>query len=75
MNGHGRKMVAPLVIVICLASYYIAVALLMLRLELPRLASVGIIVFSALVSGILVWTLVDRIKEIRKGEEDDLSKY
>ena len=48
---------------------------MMLRLELPRLASVGIIVFSALVSGILVWTLVDRIKEIRKGEEDDLSKY
>ncbi|HOZ71937.1 MAG TPA: hypothetical protein PLW80_05410 [Spirochaetales bacterium] len=75
MNEHGRKMVAPAVIVICLVAYYAAVALLILKLELPRLASVGIVVFSALLSGILIWTLVDRIKEIRKGEEDDLSKY
>ena len=75
MNIHKRKMVAPIIIVISLASYYLIMTLIVLKLHLPALLNIGLISFSIIVSLILIWVLIDRIKEIRGGEEDDLGKY
>jgi hypothetical protein len=68
-------MIAPLIIVISFVSYYLLLVLMMLALHLPAILNVGIIIFSGIVSSILIWVLIDRIKEIRGGEEDDLGKY
>ena len=75
MDEKGKKMIAPVVITILFILYLVVyfgfiVATvpgepLVLLLALP-LAALGI--------G-LVYVLITRIKEIRSGEEDDLSNY
>ena len=75
MNLHVRKMIAPIIIIICLVSYYLILLYIMLKLKLPTLFNIGIIGITVIVTFILIWVLIDRIKEIRRGEEDDLSQY
>lgn len=48
---------------------------LVLILYLPPWIAIGISVFCALMLGVLIYVMIERIKEIRSGEEDDLSKY
>jgi len=75
MTSHGKKMIAPIIIALSLISYYIIVLAIMIRLALPGLVRIAVAVGSLGISVALIWVLIDRIKEIRKGEEDDLSKY
>ena len=72
--SHKRKMVAPIVVSVILVLYYVfyfgflaAVVGGALRWILGFLPIV--------LSGLTVMVCVERIKEIKKGEEDDLSKY
>lgn len=77
MDKHTGKMIAPIVITVLVVLYYAGLAAVILRLgwdiplwgllclELPPLAIIGV----------MVYVLVTRIKEIRSGEEDDLSQY
>ena len=60
-------MIAPVVIVALISIYYIAIGVIfayMIALVVP-----------ALLSGVAITVLIQRIKEIKKGEDDDLSKY
>ncbi|PKL26119.1 MAG: hypothetical protein CVV47_03025 [Spirochaetae bacterium HGW-Spirochaetae-3] len=75
MNMHARKMIAPVIIALALVGYYSLVATMMLRFALASWIKVSILAASGLVSLLVIWVLLDRIKEIRKGEEDDLGKY
>jgi len=75
MNLHNRKMMAPIIIVLLLGAYYLTLIMVILRLNLPLIFKIGIIAFSIIVTLILIWVLIERIKEIREGEEDDLGKY
>ena len=75
MDEHGKKMIAPIVITILMVAYYIfyfgvlpsVIPLMAVKLLL------GII--PVLLSGVMIYVCVQRIHEIRKGEEDDLSQY
>lgn len=74
MDSHKQKMVAPIVITVLLILYYVVYfGFLISLLDGIWKWAFGIIplVFSLL----LVKVCIERIKEIRKGEEDDLSKY
>ena len=57
-------MIAPVVIV----------ALISIN-GVPMLAKIIALVVPALLSGVAITVLIQRIKEIKKGEDDDLSKY
>lgn len=74
---HRKKLVAPIVIVSLMLLYFIGYAVVLCLLEealpVPYLA-LGIIV-PLLLSGVSLFVLVERIKEIRSGVEDDLSQY
>lgn len=74
MKEHKKKLIAPIVVSIIMALYYVVYF--------------GILI--ALIDGIWKWLLgiiplaftavmlkvcIERINEIKKGEEDDLSKY
>ena len=74
MKEHKRKLIAPIVVSIIMVLYYVVYF--------------GILI--ALIDGIWKWLLgiiplafaavmlkvcIERINEIKKGEEDDLSKY
>lgn len=69
-------MIAPVVIVALISIYYIAIGVIFAYMNgVPMLAKIIALVVSALLSGVAITVLIQRIKEIKKGEDDDLSKY
>ncbi len=75
MKKHTGKLIAPIVIVTLLSAYLVAVAVFWSSVALPLLLKVAGIVIPVALIGVGVFVLIERIKEIRSGEEDDLSKY
>ena len=74
MNSDKKKMVAPIVVTVLMVLYYIAYfGFLITLVEGFFKYALGIIplVFSA----VMVKVCIERINEIKKGEENDLSKY
>lgn len=69
-------MIAPVVIVALISIYYIAIGVIFAYMNgVPMLAKIISLVVPALLSGVAITVLIQRIKEIKKGEDDDLSKY
>lgn len=69
-------MIAPVVIVALISIYYIAIGVIFAYMNgVPMLAKIIALVVPALLSGVAITLLIQRIKEIKKGEDDDLSKY
>lgn len=73
----NKKMIAPVVVALVLVGYYIFVAVLFLTVAngVSIVVKTVMVVVPLIVVGFVVWALVERIKEIRSGEEDDLSQY
>lgn len=76
MKTKTKKMIAPVVIVVLISIYYIAIGVIFAYMNgVPTLAKIIALVVPALLTGVAITVLVQRIKEIKKGEDDDLSKY
>ena len=74
MNPKQKKMVAPIIVTIIMILYYITYfGFLITLLDGIWRYSLGLI--PLLLSAIMIAVCIERIKEIEKGEEDDLSKY
>ena len=75
MNPHQKKMLAPIVITALLSVYMLAYLFVLLSVPMPVWVKilVGLIPLSLLCAS--VYVLLQRIKEIRSGEADDLSQY
>ena len=74
MDNNKKKMTAPIVITIIMILYYVIYfGFLILLLDGIWKYAFGItpIVFSI----VMVKVCIERINEIKKGEEDDISKY
>lgn len=74
MKDHKKKMMAPIVITILVVLYY----LLYFGLIISLIHGIGAILLGVipLVFGaVMIYVCIQRIKEIRGGEEDDLSQY
>ena len=74
MNYHGKKMIAPIIVTVIMVLYYVVYfGFLISLLDNAWKYALGIIpiVFAALI----VKVCIERIIEIKKGEEDDISKY
>jgi len=75
MKKHTKKLVAPVVITALLAAYLIVYAFFCTMMTVALwIKIVGAAIPLALI-GVCVFVLVERIKEVRSGEEDDLSNY
>ena len=75
-QSHWKKLIAPLLIAIMLAAYYLILSALCLFL--PGISIVLKLVIAAVpiaLASVTVYVLLERIEEIRSGEEDDLSQY
>ena len=70
-----HKYAAPVVIVTLLGLYYIAFAVAAAHIRLPLPAKLACILIPLAFCGVLISVLVERIREIKSGEEDDLDKY
>ncbi len=74
MRSHGKKMVGPIVAAALLILYYIVYFILLVTL-LEGVWRVVLGVVPLAFAALTVWVCVERIREIRSGEEDDLSQY
>ena len=74
MNKKHKSMIAPILITVVMTLYYIAYCGLLISL-----VNVGwkylVRIIPILLSLVMISSCIERIKEIKKGEEDDLSKY
>ena len=69
-------MIAPLVIAVLLAAYYLIISALCLFLPgIPMIFKFLIAAIPIALASVTVYVLLERIEEIRSGEEDDLSQY
>ena len=74
MKNHGKKMIAPIVVTaICILYFVIYFGFLISMLEGLWKYLLTIIPLAFCILTVIV--LIERINEIKKGEEDDISKY
>ena len=74
MNSHKKKMIAPIVVTVILIVYYIAYFGFLISL----LSGIWRYLFGIvplLFSAVMIYVCIDRIREIKEGEEDDLGQY
>ena len=74
MGKHGKKMVAPIVATILIAIYFIFYFTMVVSM-VEGLAKYVFGIIPLVFVGVIVKVCIERIKEIKEGEEDDLSKY
>ena len=75
MSDHRKKMIAPIVVTVILIAYYglyFGVLIALIDVAAVRIL-LGVV--PAVMSILIIFVCIQRIKEIRSGEEDDLSKY
>ncbi len=70
-----KKYLAPLVVAVLMIIYFIVYFSIFIMLIENPVFKVLLGMIPAIFSGIMIYVLIERIKEIRSGEEDDLSKY
>lgn len=76
MNRLAKKMAAPVIVCILVVLYLAGLAFaVMMAGDMPLLFRASLIVGLIALIGVMVGVAVSRMKEIRSGEEDDLSKY
>ena len=74
MQSHGKKMIAPIVVTVLVILYYVVYFGVLLSL----LDGVWKVIFGIIPLALSIATVkvcMERIREIKKGEEDDLSQY
>lgn len=73
---HWKKMAAPIIVALIVVLYYIGIAVLMLVTPgIPVIFRILMVVVPLILAAVMIGVLISRIKEIKGGEEDALSKY
>ena len=74
MRDHIKKMIAPILVTVIMVLYYVVYfGFLIVLLDGVWKYAFGII--PLILSAVTVKVCIERINEIKKGEEDDISKY
>ena len=68
-------MIAPVTVVICITLYLFMEVNILTKLDLPNIVKIIALALSIIITVVFVVLLIERIKEIKQGEEDDLGKY
>ncbi len=74
MNAHKKKMVAPIIVTVLMVLYYILYFGFLISL-LDGVWKYALGLIPVCFVGVMIYVCVQRINEIKKGEEDDISKY
>ena len=74
MDSHKKKMIAPIIITVIMILYYIAYFGFLISL-LDGIWTYVLGIIPLVFSGTMIYVCIERINEIKKGEEDDISKY
>ena len=71
----NKGLVAPVIITVIISLILVFYACIYMFAPIPTSLKVIISVVLLFLLGILIYVLIERIKEIRSGEYDDISKY
>jgi len=74
MNSHRNKMTAPIVVTVIMVLYYVIYFGFLITL-LDGIWKYALGIIPIIFSAVTVKVCIERINEIKKGEEDDISKY
>lgn len=72
---HQKKMIAPIVITVMILLYYIVYFGVLIAMIPIMLVKILVGVIPIIFASVMIYVCTQRIREIRSGEEDDLSKY
>lgn len=73
---HGIKIAAVIAIGAFFVLYFVLYMLVaFLAPDMPMIARIAVGGLGAFIAGYMIKTIIERIMEIRKGEDDDLSNY
>ena len=68
--------IAPIIIAVFFVLYFAFYGYMTTMVDgMPFVARGVFMAIPAVMIIVMIWTLIERIKEIRKGENDDLGKY
>ena len=70
-----KKAAAPTAVCVLIGLFYVTVGIHILCGKFPIIVKIFFALWTIASTGMLVYVLAERIKEIRRGENDDLSKY
>ena len=74
MKVNKKKFIAPIVVTVLMVAYYVVYFGFLIAL-LPGVWKYVLGLLPLALSAVMVKVCIERIQEIKKGEEDDLSKY
>ena len=74
MNINKKKMVAPIVVTVIMILYYVVYFGFLITL-IDGIWKYAFGMIPLIFSIVMVKVCIERIKEIKEGEEDDISKY
>ena len=74
MKKHTKKMIAPIVVTAIMVLYYVVYFGFLIYL-INGIWRYLLGIFPVVLGVLTVIVCIERIKEIKKGEEDDISKY
>ncbi len=74
LNSHRKKMLPPIVISVIIIFYYVVYFGILITL-LDGIWKYVLGIIPIIFSAVMLKVCIERIKEIKEGEEDDISKY
>lgn len=74
MQPHTKKMIAPIVVSVFVILYYVVYFGILITL-VDDIWKWVLGVIPVALSAVMIKVCIERIREIKEGEEDDLSKY
>ena len=74
MKSQNNKFIAPIIITIIMVAYYVLYFSFLISL-IDGIFKYALGVIPLVFSVIMIKVCIERIKEIKKGEDDDISKY
>ncbi|HZK24775.1 MAG TPA: hypothetical protein VFC74_05235 [Oscillospiraceae bacterium] len=75
MGKQAKKIIAPVIVTLIVVLYFAFISRMSLLQPLPLMARILAIAIPLALISVSIYVLIERIKEIRSGEDDDLSKY
>ena len=74
MKEHKKKMIAPIIVSVLVILYYVVYFGFLISL-LDGIWRYALGIFPIAFSVVMIKVCIERIREIKGGEEDDISKY
>ena len=74
MNSHRKKMLPPIVVSVIIILYYVVYFCILITL-LEGIWKYVLGIIPLIFSAVMLKVCIERIKEIKEGEEDDISEY